>query len=176
MSQTTTNGTGPSRHTGQLLIALGVILVGAGLAYGAVSIPSKSGYAGIGPNFLPWLVAVSLIACGLMLGREALSGGFREMEKPSGAKSGDWRSLAWVSAGVLANAALIEVIGFVFSCAICYALAVRGLRSAEGGPAGGLKLSLRDAAIGLSITIPVFWLFTKVLAITLPGVTGTGWL
>lgn len=164
------------RSMPQLLIALGTVVVGAVLAYGAAFIPSQAGYAGVGPNFLPWVVAVALITCGLLLGREALSGGYRDLEPPSGAKQGDWVSLAWVSAGVLANAALIETIGFVFSCALCYTLAVRGLRRAEGRPAGGLALSLRDALIGLSISLPVFWLFTKVLAISLPGLSGTGWL
>ena len=166
----------PERSVAQLLIALATVGIGAVLAYGAAFIPSHAGYAGIGPNFLPWLVAAALLACGLLLGREALSGGYRDMDPPSGAKQGDWKALAWVSAGVLANAALIEVIGFVFSCALCYALAVRGLRSAEGRPSGGLALSVRDAAIGLAIALPVFWLFTKVLAISLPGVSGTGWL
>jgi putative tricarboxylic transport membrane protein len=33
-----------------------------------------------------------------------------------------------------------------------------------------------DLATGLVIAAPVFWLFTKVLAVNLPGLTGTGWL
>ena len=42
----------------QTLVGVGVLLVGAGLAFGALSIPSEAGYAGVGPNFLPWLVAL----------------------------------------------------------------------------------------------------------------------
>ena len=81
-----------------------------------------------------------------------------------------------MSAGVLANAALITTIGFVLACALCFALAVRGLRGAEGKPAGGLRQSVIDLATGIAISAPVFWLFTKLLAINLPGLTGTGWL
>ena len=33
-------------------------LIGLALAAGAVGIPSAAGYGGVGPNFLPWLVAV----------------------------------------------------------------------------------------------------------------------
>ena len=161
---------------GQLFIALGVAAVGVVLAIGAAFIPSEAGYAGVGPNFLPWVVACALLVCGAMLAREALSGGFRDMEPPSGAERGDWKALAWVSAAILANAALITTIGFVLSCALCFALAVRGLRSAEGRAAGDAMQTLRDAAVGLAIALPVFWMFTKVLAINLPGVTGTGWL
>ena len=160
----------------QLLIGMGVGLVGAILAFGAVFIPSEAGYAGVGPNFLPWVVASALLVCGALLAREAWTGGFRDMEPPSGALQGDWKALAWVSAGVLGNAALITSIGFALSCALCFALAVRGLRSAEGRPAGDAMQTLRDTCIGLAIALPVFWVFTKLLAINLPGVTGTGWL
>ena len=45
----------------QTLMGAGVFLMGIGLAAGAVSIPSAAGYGGVGPNFLPWLVAVSLV-------------------------------------------------------------------------------------------------------------------
>jgi len=85
-------------------------------------------------------------------------------------------ALAWVSAGVLANAALVTRIGFVLSCALCFALAVRGLRGAEGRPAGGVRQTLVDVVGGSLISLPVYWLFTKLLAINLPGLTGSGWI
>jgi putative tricarboxylic transport membrane protein len=160
----------------QTLIGAGTLLVGAVMAFGAMSIPSAAGYAGVGPNFLPWLVSIVLMVCGALLIWEARSGGFRRLDEPSGAEHGDWTALAWVSAGVLANAALITTIGFVFSCALCFALAVRGMRSSEGRPAGGVRQTAIDAVTGLAIAAPVFWLFTKLLSINLPGATGTGWL
>ena len=110
----------------QTLIGIGAVVVAAAMAYGATAIPSAAGYAGVGPNFLPWLVSVALLVCGVWLVWEARTGGFRAMEEPSGAEHGDWRAFAWVSAGVLANAALITIIGFVLSCALCFTLAVRG--------------------------------------------------
>ncbi len=165
-----------SARTRQTALGLGIVAVGGVLAYGALFISSASGYSGVGPNFLPWVVAAALVVCGLLLVREARSGGFREMEPPSGATQGDWRALAWVSAGVLANAALITRIGFVLSCALCFALAVRGLRSSEGRPAGNARQTAVDAATGLAIALPVYWMFTKVLSIGLPGLTGSGWI
>jgi putative tricarboxylic transport membrane protein len=160
----------------QTLIGAGALLVGVVLAVGAAAIPAEAGYAGVGPNFLPWLVSVVMLVCGALLLWEARRGGFRELEAPSGAASGDWVALAWVSAGVLLNAALITRIGFVFSCALCFALAVRGLRGAEGRPAGGVRQTGIDVVTGLLLTLPVYWLFTKLLGINLPGLTGTGWL
>mgnify|MGYP001764844391 CR=1 FL=1 len=158
------------------LIALGALGLAGVLAYGAMSIPSDAGYAGIGPNFLPWVVAAVLAACGVWLLWEAFTGGFRQLEEPSGADRGDWSAFAWVSAGVLANAALITTAGFVLSCALCFALAVRGLRVSEGKPGGGLRQAVIDATTGILIAAPVYWLFTKLLAINLPGLTGTGWI
>ena len=160
----------------QALIGAAVLVVGALLAFGAVSIPGEAGYAGVGPNFLPWVVAAALGLCGGFLLFEALSGGFRRMEAPSGATRGDWVAFAWVAAGVLANAALITTIGFVLACALCFVLAVRGLRWAEGRRGFGVRQVLIDAATGLAIALPVYWLFSKLLAINLPQLTGTGWI
>jgi putative tricarboxylic transport membrane protein len=162
------------RH--QSLVGVGALLVGAVMAYGATFISSEAGYAGVGPNALPWLVAVVLLVCGGWLIWEARSGGFREMEAPSGAAQGDWRAVSWVVAGIVANASLITVIGFILACSLCFALAVRGLRMAEGRVGGDLRQSLIDAVTGLLIAAPVFWMFTKLLAINLPGLTGSGWI
>jgi putative tricarboxylic transport membrane protein len=98
------------------------------------------------------------------------------MPEPSGAPRGDWPAWAWVVAGVVANAALIERLGFVASCGLCFALAVRGLRMAEGQPGGHLAQAMKDLLVGFAISAPVFWLFTKVLAVNLPALSASGWL
>lgn len=161
---------------GQALVGAGVLVVGAVMAYGATFISSEAGYAGVGPNALPWLVSAVLMVCGAWLVWEARSGGYREMEAPSGAERADWHAVAWVVAGVVANASLITTIGFILSCALCFGLAVRGLRIAEGRPGGGLHRTVVDLATGMAISAPVFWMFTKLLAINLPGLTASGWL
>lgn len=167
---------GTPSAAGQALVGAGVLVVGAVMAYGATFIPSDAGYAGVGPNALPWLVSVVLMLCGAWLVWEARTGGYREMEAPSGAARGDWRAVAWVAAGVVANASLITTIGFILSCALCFGLAVRGLRMAEGRPGGGTRQAVADLATGMAIAAPVFWMFTKLLAINLPGLTASGWL
>lgn len=160
----------------QVLVGLLVLAIGIGLAAGALAIPGEAGYGGVGPNFLPWVVAAVLSLCGALILREALTGGFRDREPPSGAATGWWPGLVWVSAGMLANAALISSAGFILSCALCYLLAVQGLRRAQGQRAGGARVLATDALGGLVIAAPVYWLFTKFLAISLPGLTGTGWI
>lgn len=157
-------------------MGVGTTLLGAGLMVGAAGIPSQAGYAGIGPNFLPWVVAAALVACGLLLTRQALTGGYRSMEAPSGAERANWQGFAWVSVALLLSAVLITRIGFVFSCALCFALTVHGLRAAQGDAPRGPRPWLTGLAIGVAIAAPVYWMFTKLLSIRLPGLTSTGWL
>ena len=164
-----------SRPTAQILVGAIVTLTGLGLGFGALKIPGEAGYGGVGPNFLPWLVAAVLFICGILIVREALTGGFRDMAEPSGAARAWWPGLVWVSAGLLANAALITTIGFILSCTLCYLLAVQGLRRAQGQAAGPSTIAV-DALTGAAIAAPVFWAFTQFLAINLPGLTNSGWI
>jgi putative tricarboxylic transport membrane protein len=162
-------------HFLQTLVGLGVILLALGLAGGAISIPSNAGYAGVGPNFLPWLVSVALLLCGSFMVYKARHGGFRNMEEATGGKP-YWPGFVWMSAGLLANAALITTIGFILSCTLCFVLAARGMRSAEGQSDRSLRPWLTDLVTGLLIAAPVYWMFTQFLAINLPGLTQSGWL
>ena len=160
----------------QTLVALGVLVTGLALAWGAAGISSEAGYGGVGPNFLPWLCAIVLTLCGGWLLWEARTGGFRELAD-DGASRPYWSGFAWVSAGLLLNASLITTIGFIIGCTLCYVLAVQGLRRAGGQAiASTPRTWLIDTATGLAIAAPVFWAFTKFLAISLPGLTSTGWL
>ena len=160
----------------QVAVGAGVLAVGLGLAAGATTIPSEAGYSGVGPNFLPWVVAAFLVLCGAWLTGEALSGGFRQADEPEGAERGHWPGFAWVSAGLLLNAALITTLGFILSCGLCFTLAVRGFKAAEGARRPGVKGWLFNAAIGIAIAAPVYWMFSQLLAINLPGLTSSGWL
>ncbi len=160
----------------QTVVGVGVLLTGLALAFGAIGISSTAGYSGVGPNFLPWLVSIVLTICGVLIIWEARSGGFRELATPSGATHAYWPGFVWVSAGLMLNAALITTIGFILSCALCYLLAVQGLRRAGGKPAGAVRTWVVDIVSGLLIAAPVYWTFTKFLAINLPGLTASGWI
>jgi putative tricarboxylic transport membrane protein len=165
----------PSRTTlrWETLVSAGLIAVGAAMAWGAADIPSEAGYGGVGANFLPWMVALALMVCGAVLLWHARTGGFRGMEQAEGDESPDWIGFVWVSAGLLLNAALIEHLGFILSCALAYVLAVQGLKRAYGKPH---DTWLVDIVSGVLLAAPVYWLFTKFLAINLPGLTATGWI
>jgi putative tricarboxylic transport membrane protein len=160
----------------QAWLACGVLVLAGVLAAGAVGIPSDAGYAGVGPNFLPWLVSAVLAVCGLCMLWEVRTGGFRGMLPPDSDQPAYVPGFVWLSAGMLLNAALLTTIGFILSCTLCYAFAVRGLRDAEGNRDNSPRRWLTDALTGAAIAAPVYWMFGKLLAINLPGLTATGWL
>jgi putative tricarboxylic transport membrane protein len=160
----------------EIFLGAACLLLGAVLAWGATSISSEAGYAGVGPNFLPWVVSVALAACGVLLLVQSFTGGFRGREAPDGATKGDWLSFAWISAALLLNALLITRIGFIASCTLAFVIAVRGFHLSQGRPRASVAAWVKDALVGAAISAPVFWLFTKVLGVSLPGLTSTGWL
>jgi hypothetical protein len=53
-------------------------------------------------------------------------------------------------------------------------LSVRGLRLAQGARAEACRQAVIDFVTGLLIAAPAFWLFTRVLAISLPAASPTG--
>ena len=174
-----------SKKKQEIILSTGIIALALGLALGASGISSEAGYAGIGPNFLPLLVSAGLFLCGGFLFWEAMGDGFSHLPDadPSEASQAPpcWSGMAWMSAGLLLSAALITTIGFILSCALCFACAAHGLRQATVGPSQaaqplGIRSWVLDAFLGLAISAPVFWMFTKFLAISLPGLTQSGWL
>lgn len=158
----------------QTLLGAGVLLLALGMGAGAWFIPSEAGYSGVGPDFLPWLVSGALLVCALFLLYEARTGGFRDMDESDG-EPPYWAGFAWMSGGLLINAALITTLGFVLSCTVCFVMASRGMRLSQG-KAVGRRTWAMDALVGVLIATPVYWMFTKFLAINLPGLTQSGWL
>ena len=135
----------------QTLLGAAVLAVAVAIAVGATGISSAAGYSGVGPNFLPWLVALALATCGALMIWEARSGGFRGLEPGSGQGRGNWSGFVWVSAGLLLNAALITTIGFIMACGLCFVLAASGFKQAEGRMSLNPRALAKDALIGVAM-------------------------
>ncbi|MDB6447102.1 MULTISPECIES: tripartite tricarboxylate transporter TctB family protein [Pseudomonas] len=146
----------------QLAIGLGVIAIGSVLAIGALRFPPEMGFVILGAHVYPCAVAAFLGGVGVLLSYQAITGGFRDLStdsKASGARVGAKPGAAWVTAGILAIALLIDVIGFVLAAALLFACAARGF---------GSRHPLRDLAIGIALTLPIYWLFNTGLGVALP--------
>lgn len=145
----------------QLGLGLAMFVLAVLLAVGAAGFPVDKGYSILGPQVFPFVVAAFVGITAVMLCWQALTGGFRNMgsDRPAAPTRSRIASAAWVSAGILVVAALINHLGFVLSAAVLFACAARGF---------GSRSPVRDLAIGVGLTLPVFWLFTQGLGLTLP--------
>jgi putative tricarboxylic transport membrane protein len=128
---------------------------------GARLFPEASGYAGIGPAFVPFIVAAFLAILGATLLYQTLTGGFRRFELASAEleQAPDRAGAIWLSAGILAMAALIRPLGFPIAAITLFVLVARAFGSRRIG---------RDVVIGAALVFPIFWLFTLVLDVNLP--------
>jgi putative tricarboxylic transport membrane protein len=145
----------------EVWLALGVLALGAGSALVTASLPGEGGYAGIGPNFVPAMVAGGLIVLGAWLLFEALTGGWRNMAAhPDRFRA---RPFLWISAGLFAHMALIAAAGFVVAGALLFTCVARGFGSAR---------FLRDLAIGVALALAIYFFFTQFLTVSLPA----GWM
>lgn len=155
------------RSAAEIALSLGVLAIGVGVAVGTAMLPSEGGYARIGPNFMPGVVGTGMILLGVWLAFEAFSGGWRNAPPDDPQERGEHAfqaaSFAWISAGLFAHMALIGTGGFVIAGAALFAGVARGF--------GSTRVA-RDVAIGLVLSLGVFFFFVKLLNAGLPA----GWL
>lgn len=163
-------------HRAHALLAIGLFGIAGLVAHGASQIKDDAGYTGVNAAFLPWLVALALAVCAAGLMQQALRGGFKSYADPTEGEAPRWLPMAWVSAGLLLNAALITRVGFVCSCALLFTLAAHGFRLASPSTPTGWPATLHDLALGFALSAPTYWIFTKALGLNLPGLTGNGWI
>jgi putative tricarboxylic transport membrane protein len=151
----------------ELILSLAVLLLGVAVAIGAAQLSSAGGYAKVGPNVSPAIIAAGLIVLGGWLLYEALRGGWRNSFVDDPAERGEHPfhapAFLWVSVGIFLAIFLIQRAGFVIAQAALFVCVARGF--------GSLKL-IRDGVIGLVVATAVFLFFVKFLNISLPA----GWL
>jgi putative tricarboxylic transport membrane protein len=149
------------RSPAEVALSLGVVALGLGVAGVTATLPSEGGYAGIGPNFIPAVVAAGIIALGVWLAAEAFTGGWRKA--PEHEEVFQKNPFLWVSAGLFAHLLLIGWAGFVVAGTVLFACVARGF---------GSRRPARDLAIALVITLGIYLFFVELLNVGLPA----GWL
>jgi putative tricarboxylic transport membrane protein len=151
----------------EIILSVAVLALGIAVAVGTSQLSGAGGYARVGPNMAPAVIAGGLILLGLWLFYEAASGGWRGAVSDDPALRGEHRfhagAFIWVSAGLFAQIFLIHRAGFVLAQAALFACVARGF---------GSKRAARDLAIGLVLGLAVFLFFVKFLNVSLPA----GWL
>jgi putative tricarboxylic transport membrane protein len=155
------------RSPAEVALSVGVLGIGIATAVATALLPGEGGYAKIGPNFMPAVVAAGLIACGLWLLYEVFTGGWRARPPDDPEERGEHAFHApgflWITAALAAHMALIGTAGFVIAGAALFAGVARGF--------GSIRIA-RDIAAGVAISLVVFLFFVRFLNVNLPA----GWL
>jgi putative tricarboxylic transport membrane protein len=146
-------------HLAEAAIAAGLVAIGAFVAVQTYGLPEAPGYAKVGPRLFPGLIAAGLFVCGVLLLREALTGGFRKLPEVTRPPI-DWPAFGWVSAGVLAHMLVIGWAGFIVASTVLFACCARAF---------GSRRVLHDVLIGVALAVVVFLVFTRGLGLALPS-------
>ena len=140
------------------LAALGLLVV-----VQALLLPESRIVRGpVGPAVIPLVVGGLLVVVGIALAVDVRRGGRGEPEGGEDVEltgSSDWKTIAMLAAAFVANALLIESLGWVFSGAILFWGSAFAL---------GSRHYVRDAVIAFALSIGSFYLFALGLGIVLP--------
>jgi putative tricarboxylic transport membrane protein len=145
----------PSRRPDRAarVIAAVLIVLGAVVAFDASRIGGGGAYARIGPQTIPYVIAVCLAGLGIWTILEALRGDFPEREHQ------DAMPVLWIVAGLLIQLLTIKLVGFSIATGILFALVARGF---------GERRVWISIPAGILISIVVWVIFARGLSLTLP--------
>ena len=147
----------------ELGVALFLGALGLLVIVSALMLPESTIARGpVGPAAVPVVVGGLLVVVSVFLAVDVLRGGRGEPEGGEDIELGggtDWRTIAIVAASFLANALLIEPLGWPVSGAILFWGAAFAL---------GSRHYIRDAAIAIALGVGSWYLFVLGLGISLP--------
>ena len=161
----TSAASGGTREEGrsELGVALFLGALGVLVVVSALLLPeSRIARGPVGPAAVPLVVGGLLIVSSVFLAVDVLRGGRGEPEGGEDIELGggtDWRTVGMLAAAFLANALLIESLGWVFSGAILFWGSAFAL---------GSRHHVRDVVLAFAMSIGTFYLFALGLGIVLP--------
>jgi putative tricarboxylic transport membrane protein len=136
-----------------LLIAL-LLLILAGTIWLDMSTLQLSSVYGVGPKAMPIVVAIGLAILGLGNAISAFRGDLPERETL------DWKPIVLIIGGLALLIACIKFnVGFIPATAILFACTSAGF---------GRRAFLTDLAIGFGAGLVIYFLFAKLLTLSLP--------
>ncbi len=141
----------------QVAVASGVLLLGLVVLWQTFQIPVSPLYSRIGPKVVPFAVAFGLIALGIALAVQSVTGRWTDEEELQDEPI-DWPSLGWLGLGLLLNLILIGTLGFVIASTLMFVCVARAF---------GSRRPLFDAGIGVIVALVAFLGFDKILGINI---------
>lgn len=141
----------------ETLIALGIIALGLIALDQTLRIPVSPLYAQVGPTAMAYAASALLIGLGIAALVQAWLGHWRtDAETPP--EPMQWRSIAWLLAGLVLNVGLIQPLGFIPASTLLFACTARAFGSTH---------PFRDLAIGAALAAIAYFGFAKLLGINI---------
>ncbi|RAZ92095.1 tripartite tricarboxylate transporter TctB family protein [Mesorhizobium hawassense] len=156
MSTSEQHASPPRLALPELLTGVGLLACAGAVAWQTLAIPVSPLYSKVGPTVFPYITMAGMIVLSLLLVLAALRGGWQpqeEKETPT-----DWKAMGLVAAGLVANLALIQPLGFTAASVIMFVLVCFGF---------GSRHPLRDAMLGLVLALAAYFGFAKALGVNI---------
>lgn len=147
------------RDRAEIAISVAVVALALFVFSELPGIPAEGGYSSVGPRFAPLIVGLGLLAIGLLLLRQALTGGWRDRGPPPD-EAMHLPSFEWIVGGLAVQMAIIGFTGFTVASTLLFVAVARGF--------GSTRVA-HDAIVGFVLTAAVFVFFTRVLGLSLPA-------
>lgn len=144
-----------SATTGQVLLAIGVLVLAAIVGYQTMAIPVSPIYAKVGPTVFPWMVTAGLVLLGITLLVQALRGEWKIEEDQTPV---DWHALGWVLLGLVLNVVLIQPFGFIVASTLLFCCIARAF---------GSTVLLRDGLIAIVFAAVTYIGFDRILGVNI---------
>lgn len=136
---------------GDTAFGIGVVALSGVLALAVLDIPASPLYARVGPTVFPWIAVGALAVLGALLVFLGLRGGW-QADEPPGPK--DLKGGLTFAAGLVAQVATIEWIGFILASTILFVCTARAFDSTQ---------IVRDALVGFALAVIAYIGFDKLL-------------
>ncbi|WP_439601463.1 tripartite tricarboxylate transporter TctB family protein [Devosia sp.] len=137
-----------------LVIAAGLMALALLVAWDASRLGAGGAYARIGPQTIPYAIAICLAGLAVWTIIAAYRHDFPEREQQ------DFPPVLWIVGGLIAQMALIKYAGFSIATGVLFAMTARGMG----------KVSLPLALLsGILISAFVWFVFARLLQLTLPA-------
>ena len=140
----------------EFLIGLGLLACAAVVLWQTLAIPVSPMYSKVGPRVFPYLTTAGLGVLAILLIVAAARGGWQpddEKDTPT-----DWKALAFVAAGLIANVMMIQPLGFTAASVVMFVLICFGF---------GSRHPLRDALIALVLALAAYFGFARALGVNI---------
>jgi putative tricarboxylic transport membrane protein len=153
---------GGGRATGEILFGIALVVAGALLLLGTTAIAVAPSYSRVGPRVFPFAIAGGLMIVGLLYTIES----WKAAQTPVDEHDVSIWPIAMISAGIVADALLLERLGFILSSTILFMLVAAAF---------GSRRYLRDAVTGLALASLAYVTFVYGLGLRLPAGILAGW-